>query len=339
VISRGARRVRAWWGRSFRSQAVVLLYHRVADLDIDPWSLAVTPEHFAQHLEVLRRYTTPVPLRDLVRQLRTGRIRRGSVAITFDDGYHDNLQTAKPLLERYETPATVFVATGYMGGEREFWWDELEALLLEPDHIPTEVRLSIRGEERCWRLTAYPAGSIPNQDFRLRAYRSIWETMRSLHREECECALSQLRVGFNKQPSSRPTHRLMTTEEVAELGASELVEIGAHTESHPSLATLTLDEQRREIQGSVERLEEVTEGHVTSFAYPFGRPTDYTQATAGLVRDLGLECACSNFAGAVHAATDPYQIPRIYVNDVDGDRFVQMLAEWLPLIPNRTPLA
>src|SRR5690606_36408110 len=132
AMRRGTRTLTRWWGRRFRPQALILLYHRVTTLENDPWSLAVTPEHFAEHMEVLRRYTYPLPLRDLVQRVRTGRFPEGSVAITFDDGYRDNLYAAKPLLERHEIPATVFIATGYTGREREFWWDELEALLLEP---------------------------------------------------------------------------------------------------------------------------------------------------------------------------------------------------------------
>ena len=52
-----------------------------------------------------------------------------SVVITFDDGYRDNLLVAKPILEEHGLPATVFVTTGYVGSNRDFWWDELESLL------------------------------------------------------------------------------------------------------------------------------------------------------------------------------------------------------------------
>src|SRR6266700_1290567 len=40
----------------FRSRSFILMYHRVANVRPDPWSLCVTPEHFTQHLDVLRKY-------------------------------------------------------------------------------------------------------------------------------------------------------------------------------------------------------------------------------------------------------------------------------------------
>src|SRR5258707_784388 len=99
-----------------RGRRVVLLYHRIARIERDPWSLCVTPEHFAEHLDVLRAWR-----RVRLDQIGSGRL---SVAITFDDGYADNLHEAARLLIRSDTPATFFLATGYLGGAREFWWDE-----------------------------------------------------------------------------------------------------------------------------------------------------------------------------------------------------------------------
>ncbi|HET9531812.1 MAG TPA: polysaccharide deacetylase family protein, partial [Blastocatellia bacterium] len=109
-------------------RAVILMYHRVAEVRSDPWSLCVTPQHFAEHMEILRRHARPISLRELTGALREGSVPRRSVVVTFDDGYLDNLKNARPLLERYDIPATFFIATGYLGGEREFWWDELERM-------------------------------------------------------------------------------------------------------------------------------------------------------------------------------------------------------------------
>jgi peptidoglycan/xylan/chitin deacetylase (PgdA/CDA1 family) len=98
----------------------ILLYHRVATGD-DPLELNVSPENFAGQMEVVRSAATPVAL---------GELRAGSrrVAVTFDDGYRDNLTTAEPILNAAGVPATVFVTSGPVDDGRELWWDELVRL-------------------------------------------------------------------------------------------------------------------------------------------------------------------------------------------------------------------
>src|SRR5438128_10576009 len=66
--------------------AVILMYHRVAELRSDPQLLAVTPHHFAEHLEVLGKHARPYQLGDLVDALRRGQFPRRAVAVTLDDG-------------------------------------------------------------------------------------------------------------------------------------------------------------------------------------------------------------------------------------------------------------
>src|SRR5262245_22040769 len=106
-------------------RALILMYHRVAEPPMDPWYLSVSPRHFAEQLDVLRQHARLLRVDQLSRALRDGDVPDRSVVVTFDDGYADNLRTAKSLLELYNVPATVFLTTGYIGQDREFWWDEL----------------------------------------------------------------------------------------------------------------------------------------------------------------------------------------------------------------------
>src|SRR5439155_1180311 len=87
-------------GLDMGTAPVVLLYHRIAHATSDPQLLCVKPEHFAQHVEVVAESYQPVRLRDLVAALRAGELPSRAVAITFDDGYADNLAAAKPVLEQ-----------------------------------------------------------------------------------------------------------------------------------------------------------------------------------------------------------------------------------------------
>ncbi|MDE3052180.1 MAG: polysaccharide deacetylase family protein, partial [Nitrospirota bacterium] len=80
----------------------------------DPQLLCVTPEHFKEHVEILRNNACPMALGEMVRALRDNTLPRRAVAVTFDDGYADNLLNGKPSLERYEVPATVYVISGFV---------------------------------------------------------------------------------------------------------------------------------------------------------------------------------------------------------------------------------
>src|ERR1700722_19366379 len=112
--------MKTFWGRRFRlprfprfpreAPIVILLYHRIARLRRDPWSLAVTPEQFESQLSIVGRCARPISVKDLDSLPPSSE--RPAVAITFDDGYDDNFLVAAPLLRHYEIPATIFIVSG-----------------------------------------------------------------------------------------------------------------------------------------------------------------------------------------------------------------------------------
>ena len=119
------------------------MYHRVAEADLDPHNLAVSPSHFREHLSVLRKLTSPRRLLEIVDNWSDS---NSGVAVTFDDGYADNLFEAVPALEAEEIPATIFVSTGMLGREG-FWIDRLARCLLATKSIRIR-KCSNSGPER-----------------------------------------------------------------------------------------------------------------------------------------------------------------------------------------------
>lgn len=283
------------------SPAVILVYHRVADLANDPFLLAVTPRRFAEHLDVIRTHGVPMRLEDLVRSLRTGKVPARAVAVTFDDGYADNLQAAKPLLERHDIPATVFVTAGQVGGLREFWWDELDRIILQPGRLPGTLRLVLDGNGYEWELgegstyteeayrreRAWHIERQENPSPRQRLFRDLFARLLVASPAERRETLDDLVAWAGAEPGPRLTHRTLTADELLRLQQGGLVDIGAHTISHPALATLSRAEQRAEIRKSKTMLEQMLNDRVISFAYPHGSGTS---ETAELVGEAG-SCA------------------------------------------------
>ncbi len=334
---RALSRARAW----LVPPALVLMYHRIATLETDPWQLAVSPSHFSEHLAVVRRHGRPLLVRDLSRALAAGRVPRRAIVVTFDDGYADNLHDALPLLERHDVPATLFVAAGYVGRPDGFWWDRLERLILTPAELPPTLRLEVSGRRHEYELdamtramhgdretTAAWRGWTPAPTGRHELFLTLYRLLRPLSEPERRRALADLTAWTGAAAPTGSTGDTLSVSQLQALASRPLVEIGAHTLTHPQLSTLAPADQRAEIGGSRLALEEVTGTPVVSFAYPYGGRSDYTSETVRLVRDAGFSGACGSFPGAVTRTTARFEVPRCHVEDWDGDGLARRLATW-----------
>lgn len=326
------RRALAFITQRFHSpqpKPLILVYHRIAKALIDPWGLAVTPAHFDEHLRVLRRTRRPMPLTQFVRELVAGSLPANAVAITFDDGYADNLLAAKPRLAAAGIPATVFLATGYIERPGEFWWDELAGLLLLEDRARSltlvvgdhtlsfelETVTAVCGGET-WRAWSSPLTR------RQAAFVAIWDTLRHLEAAQREIKLHELRSIFSGRERRSGAGRALTRAEARVLASDGLVSIGAHTITHPLLTQLSHAERLVEIAESKAACEAIVGKPVTAFAYPYGDLDAEVRAT---VATTGFAIACSAVPGAVTTASDVLALPRIQVLDWDGDAFAQAL--------------
>lgn len=321
-------------------KGLILMYHRVAEEDIDPWSLRVTPQHFAEHLEILRKHTQPVSLKQIAQAHREGNIPDRAAAITFDDGYANNFYQAKPLLEKYEIPATVFVTTNYFEQPREFWWDELERVLLQPRQLPEQLSLTIKGQQHQWKLgkasnySQSEAWENRNHQAwksqpgsRLHFYYCVWQQLQPLSPKQRQPLLAEIKVWANLQSSpSRLTHRPLTIAELPQIEEGGIIKLGAHTVSHPLLSEQSIAVQQQEITQSKIDLEKLLNHPVHSFAYPFGA---YRDETIPLVQEAGFEYACSTVETTVWRKSDRWQLPRFEVQNWDKADFERRLLGWL----------
>jgi peptidoglycan/xylan/chitin deacetylase (PgdA/CDA1 family) len=107
----------------------VLVYHTISSPpEPMPADADISPERFEQQLRWLSRWSNVVPLEETLRAESS----RRSIAITFDDGYRDNLTVALPLLEKFRLPMTLFVTAGFLGRKDFLSKEELRELSRHP---------------------------------------------------------------------------------------------------------------------------------------------------------------------------------------------------------------
>ncbi len=290
----------------------VLLYHRVCNYTSDPQLLCVTPENFESHIRFLKQNYTVLDIEEWKNNiLNHKKFKPNSVVITFDDGYEDNFSQALPILEKYKVQVLFYICTGNINTDKEFWWDELERLLLFDPVNKTSLKIEIKGIKREVGL---------NKSERETLYSDLLPVLRSMRPEDRNAILKDLILQTGNS-STRATHRSMTWEEVKKMSASGSTVIGAHTLNHPSLAVLSVKEQQEEIGESKRILEEKIGKPVEHFSYPFGTKLDYTDDTIRLCRELQFKIVSANYPYIAHSHSDPFQVPRFLVRDWDLPRF------------------
>ena len=308
------------------SRAAVVMYHRIATTDRDPWGLAVSPEHFAEHLAQYRRRRTLLTMNAFVDCLCRDRLPRDAIAITFDDGYVDNLVYALPILKDADVPATLFLTSGPTL-RREFYWDaEIEAMILDavdpvdvcvmlpdgPLHIQFDERWPADAARAGWR--AWTASRTPREA----AFVQSWRRLRSLLPRDRKRAMCQLRRVLQTGPS--PEIRPLTVPEVRRLVSSEHVTLGGHTVDHPDLPALDDPDALDEIARGKADVEAILCRPITGFAYPFGRLDARIRTWA---EAAGYEWACTtepSFVGA--AGVNKLAIPRLTARDSGDTSFL-----------------
>ncbi|WP_395624163.1 glycosyltransferase [Sphingomonas daechungensis] len=302
-----------------KKRPAILMYHRVADETFDPWQLAVSPDKFSAQLDWIASNRTILSLVEFAELHRRGKLPSDAVALTFDDGYACNLQRALPLLERRKLPATIFLPADLIGATREFWWDELQTIVLNhPGNSLRVDRHHVEIGEKDFSDDRWRPSDLP-RTARQRAYRQIWSILYDLTPAGIDRCISELRRQSHVE--TRQTHRAMTIDELRAV-RSEFVEFGSHALSHPSLPSLPSAEKNREVAESLSACAQLTGSQPRAFAYPYG---DLDAESEALVEQAGFLCACRADGGFVRPSSSIFALPRVLVGDWEASTLARRL--------------
>jgi peptidoglycan/xylan/chitin deacetylase (PgdA/CDA1 family) len=273
----------------------VLTYHRVND-ERDPFFGAVPTDVFERQMAYLARHYRVLTVEELVERMRDHRLPRNAVAVTFDDGYRDTLTHAAPILARYGLPATIFLATGFIGTGEVPWVDRLALAL----RTTTAASVTPPGGGAL-RLTDTAA--------RLRALEATLVALKRLAEADLRRTVDDLveRLGV---PDAACLKGLMLTWDDVHALAGLGFSIGAHTVNHPILSRVAPERAWSEITGSRTMIASACGRTPTAFAYPNGRPEDYTETVTRMVREAGFTCAVTTRFGVNRRQTSPYELRR-----------------------------
>lgn len=296
------------------SVATILMYHSVPTLDESRWTdpyNSLSAEAFERQMQFLSRYRRVISIEQLVQKLRAKEaIEQRTVAITFDDGYRNNLTVAAPILAKYNLPATIYLATGYIDSEQNQWIDTLYA--------------AFRARSKCeLALTAW------NDDFqdwnladarqKVKAYIALTEYLIQATVSQRDALLAE--IDRQLAPTAYPPRLTMNWEEARTLKTQyPNITLGAHTTNHLDLRTHS-SRAAEEITGSVEQMAIALGSAPKHFAFPYNRYCQHALAEVKAAKISSAVVAAND--PVVRANTSPYMLPRL-----EAPKSMALLKSW-----------
>lgn len=262
-----------------RSSVRILMYHRFPQ-DMD--GLIAQCEHLSGHYH-------PITLTELAQAARERRsLPPNSLAITVDDGYRD-FGSAFPVFQQFGLKVTLYVVSGFAGGELWLWPDQL--LYLFENTRQRQAEIPVPGGVTRLDLTNPSA-----------AFDSFSQSLIKMKNGERLNILKELPKVLNVELPAQAPERFaaLSWSELRHLAAGGL-DIGAHTATHPILSKLENSrELESEVAGSKARIEQATGAKVNHFCYPNGKIPDVGQEVQNAAENAGYETSVlaeSGFAG------------------------------------------
>lgn len=278
----------------------VLMYHAFTrePLAVPDWCF-VQERSFEEQMAYLKNHCHVIPLKE-VPSLTRENSGPPKVALTFDDGFQSNYDIAWPILKNLGFPATIFLATDFIGSDDTIWFCRINEALSKTPLTTLE-----------WDGITY---DLSTQRSRAEAHAAIQDRLKIHQHSQLLAKARQLIQILGDRPEKPippgSPYRMLGAAEVREMAASGLVDFGAHTCSHAILSGLSKPEREREITESLAVVERLTGSPCTLFAFPNGRVRDFGPYDVEVLEGKQITVAVTTVDGPNDQATSVLEMRR-----------------------------
>jgi len=290
-----------WRGR----RLLILAYHGVSASDEHEWdgSLYIPPTLLRSRFSALRDGNYRVlPLDEALRRLYDRTLPPRAVAVTFDDGAADFYSQARPLLEEFGYPATVYLTTYYSQYQRPVFNTMMRYVLWKGQGSPLDVS---------GLLESGGTISLREPSQRETVFQALLRTCvdRRLSGGDKDAIITTIagRLGVDyEEIIRRRTLYIMSPEEVSSL-PGDLIDVQLHTHRHR--VPLERASFAREIDDNRAAIASMTGGkQAVHFCYPSGVTHSSFE---GWLSELGVVSATTTLSGIASPQSPRLMLPRL----------------------------
>ena len=299
-----------------RDKVIILFAHSVVDngaeLKWTPLRPPLDVNVFRRQIEAIARYYNFVTYQHAV-DIISGRAESipNAIAITFDDGYYNNVKYALPILHDHGIKPTFFIPTAYINNQKSFWFDRFDYVIQQMNEnfelwIGGDVFQFEAGDRdrlrECYAALRAKAKSIMLTD---KEFAEFFST-------KCEdleevCGKSLLDIQATDDISG-----IVSEQDIRKVFEAGTATFGSHTVDHTRISRIDADACTDELTRSKDRIENIIGESCDHFCYPNG---DVDNSSRALVEQAGYVSACTTEAGANPVGQDAFLIRRIHLPD------------------------
>jgi len=289
----------------------ILCYHTVSHRpqrrkDLFDFEQGIAEKDFEAQIKFMLRHFKPVKPSEVFLKENMPRNR---FAVTFDDGLEDNYTVAAPILKRLGVPAAFYVVSEYVGTDKIFWWERLAFILRTTQKWGLSLQCLTSGLDKLGELPReFKLHNLQQREF---AHTQLCGKLLMCRQQEADKFINSIAELLNvRAPVEGRDFPLMNWEQLRDLSRQGF-EIGGHSATHINLAKANAEELKREIVDSIKNIEARIKDRVLTFAYPYGRPENFSEDVAENVRSTGCIAAFTFERQFASGNQNRFTLPRI----------------------------
>jgi peptidoglycan/xylan/chitin deacetylase (PgdA/CDA1 family) len=278
-----------------RRGGVILCFHEISAELLDA------------HLSDLAETYNFISLDEIVERIRSGKSTIGLAAITFDDGFRDVVENSAVLAKDHGWPMTFYLPTRFIDTGEPCWFMELDVLL---NKAP---KRTLQFDGQSFSLNGRSATAKASE-----ALKHYFKQLSTV--EEVERSMRTIRMalfGSEARPKTLPIPEPISWERVKALAKYDELSFEAHTVNHLAMSRLSEQDCIREMEGSRNRIEEVTGRPVRHFCYPYGGRGEVGASAPAIVGKLFRSGTTTN-RGRCYRRSDLTLLPRVLIDGQDS---------------------
>jgi len=265
----------------------------------------VERDYFAAVLHDLRAAGQPLSMPEAAAIALSGRdYPPRSFAITFDDGFENNLSVAAPVLADLALPATFYVTSDYVQHNIMSWTDRLECAL--EGAAPCSLRLPWESSSR--QIDGVEAGIALMEELRRRV-----KGDRGIDADSLIADLHRQAGLVETWQAEGPLDRKLTWDQVRRLGSCPAFTIGGHSRTHRVLSLLSPESLEAEIRDSLDALSGMAGIRTEHYSYPEGLDFCYSPDVIAALKRHGILCCPTAMDGFNTRETGLFDLRRVPV--------------------------